>query len=47
MKNIDKYNLIWTAICFSFIAILCLIFKNANVLWLLIIWLSGWAFRED
>lgn len=42
MKETDKYHLIWSVICFTFITSLALIFKNANVLWLLIIWLCGW-----
>lgn len=42
MNNEDKYHLIWTVICFSFIAILAVIFKNTNALWLLVVWLLGW-----
>lgn len=41
MREDDKYNLIWTGLCFVLIIILTLIFKNANTLWLLILWYFG------
>lgn len=41
MGQENKYNLIWTLICFTFVTILAFIFQNANVLWLLIIWIIG------
>lgn len=46
MEKGDKYNLIWTLMCFGFIAILIIIFKNANTLWLLLLWLMGWKSNE-
>lgn len=47
MENIDKFNLIWSAICFAFIAILAFIFKDANVLWLLILWIIGIKYESE
>lgn len=47
MENIDKFNLIWSAICFAFIAILAFIFKDANVLWLLILWIIGIEYESE
>lgn len=41
MEQDNKYNLIWTLIFFTFVTILALIFQNANVLWLLILWIIG------
>ncbi len=39
--NYTKYFLIWSTICFSFIAVLCVLFNSAMPLWLLLIWLIG------
>ena len=36
-----KNSLIWTAMWFTFIILLCLIFKNGYSLFLLIIWFFG------
>lgn len=41
MEGKDKFNLIWTLYWFVFITILAFIFQNANVLWLLILWIIG------
>ena len=41
MNKEDKYNLIWTIICFVFITVLCVIFDSAMPLWLLILWFIG------
>lgn len=37
----NKYNIIWTIIWFIFITLLVFIFKNANPLWLLVLWIMG------
>lgn len=38
MSKEKQFNLIWTLIFFTFVTILAFIFQNANVLWLLILW---------
>lgn len=42
----NKFNLIWSTIFFIFIIILEFIFKDANVLWLLILWLFGLKYDD-
>lgn len=37
----NKYNIIWTIIWFIFITLLVFIFKSANPLWLLVLWIMG------
>lgn len=37
----NKYNIIWTIVCFLFIIALVLILNSANPLWLLILWIIG------
>lgn len=46
MKNKEEYNILWSIICFLFIAFLCLIFNSANPLWLLILWLLGVKLKD-
>ena len=41
MSKENQFNLIWTLIFFIFVTILAFIFQNANVLWLLILWIIG------
>lgn len=41
MSKENQFNLIWTLIFFTFVTILSFIFQNANVLWLLILWIIG------
>lgn len=40
--------ILWTIIWFIFIGVLCILFQNANPLWLLILWLLGFTeYDED